>query len=161
MNPAREADSPPARAPWPPILIVATLIAGRGLDMLSGGALSGLVAFPGAPLLGGLIVALALANDVWCAVTFARLNTTILPHRAASHLATEGPFSVSRNPIYVSHVAVVAGLGLLMGSPFVLLLTPALAFALQKFSIEPEERHLLAKFGADYRAYMARTRRWL
>jgi hypothetical protein len=90
MIPSPDADVPPARAPWPPILIVVTLIAGRGLDALTGGAFAGLVSFPGAPLLGGLIVALALANDVWCALTFARLNTTILPHRAASRLATEG-----------------------------------------------------------------------
>lgn len=156
-----EEVAPPARIPWPPLLILAALLAGRALDGLTGGALAGLVAFPGAPLLGGLIVALALANDLWCATTFARLETTILPHRAATHLATEGPFRFSRNPIYVSHVAVVFGLGLLLGSPFVVLLTPALAFALQKLSIEPEERHLAAKFGADYRAYVARTRRWL
>lgn len=161
MNPSPDADAPPARAPWPPILIVLTLILGRVLDRLTGGALASLVSFSVAPLLGGLIVALALANDVWCALTFARLKTTILPHRAASKLATEGPFRFSRNPIYVSHVAVTLGLGLLMGSPFVVLLTPALAFALQKLSIEPEERHLGAKFGGDYQAYMARTRRWL
>ncbi|MGJ0507252.1 MAG: methyltransferase family protein [Methylocystis sp.] len=161
MTPAPEADAPPARAPWPPILIILALILGRTLDWLTGGALAGLLAFPAAPLLGGVIVALALANDVWCALTFARLKTTILPHRAASRLATEGAFRFSRNPIYVSHVAVVLGLGLLMRSPFVILLTPALAVALQKWSIEPEERHLLAKFGAQYQAYMARTRRWL
>jgi protein-S-isoprenylcysteine O-methyltransferase Ste14 len=164
-----DADRPPARLPWPPLLIVGALILGQGLDRLfgqgldrlTGGALSGLVAFPGAPLIGALVVALALANDVWCALTFARLKTTILPHRAASRLATEGPFRFSRNPIYVSHVAVVAGLGLLLGSPFVVLLTPFLAFALQKLSIEPEERHLRAKFGPDFSAYVARTRRWL
>ncbi len=158
---APEADAPPARVPWPPILILCALVAGRALDWLTGGALAGLVSFPGAPLLGGVIVALALANDIWCALTFARLKTTIMPHRAAAHLATSGPFRFSRNPIYVSHVAVVLGLGLLMSSPFVLLLTPLLAVALQKLSIEPEERHLSAKFGAEYRAYVARTRRWL
>ncbi|RTL82374.1 MAG: isoprenylcysteine carboxylmethyltransferase family protein [Hyphomicrobiales bacterium] len=158
---APETDAPPARIPWPPLLILGALLVGRALDWAAGGALAGLVAFPGAPLLGGLIVALALANDAWCAATFARAKTTILPHRAASHLATGGPFRFSRNPIYVSHVAVVLGLGLLLASPFTVLLTPLLAFALQKLSIEPEERHLRAKFGADYRAYVARTRRWL
>ncbi len=58
-------------------------------------------------------------------------------------------------------MAVVFGLALLLRSPFTLLLTPLLAFGLQKLSVEPEERHLLLKFGDDYRAYMARTRRWL
>jgi protein-S-isoprenylcysteine O-methyltransferase Ste14 len=158
MTPSQDT---PARAPWPPILIVATLLCGGALDRLSGGALSGLVSFPGAATLGGLLVALAIANDLWCATVFARLGTTILPHRAASRLATDGPFRFSRNPIYVSHVTIVLGLGLLLGSPFAVLLTPALAFGLQKLAVEPEERHLLGKFGDDYRAYMARTRRWL
>lgn len=158
MTPSNDA---PARAPWPPILIVLTLLCGGALDRLSGGEMSGLFAFPGAAALGGLLVALALANDLWCASVFARLGTTILPHRAASHLATDGPFRFSRNPIYVSHVTIVLGLGLLLGSPFTVLLTPLLAFGLQKLAVEPEERHLLGKFGDDYRAYMARTRRWL
>lgn len=160
MSP-REALSPPARMPWPPILIAGTILAGLALDRLSGGAMKSLVDFPGAPILGGVIVALALANEIWCAMTLARHKTTIMPHRAASALATEGPFRWSRNPIYVSHVAVVLGVGLLIGSPFAMLLTPLLAVGLHKLSIEPEERHLLGKFGDAYRAYMARTRRWL
>lgn len=155
------AEDVPARAPWPPILMVMTLVSGGALDRLSDGALSGFVSFPGAAALGMLLVALALANDLWCATVFARLGTTILPHRAATRLATEGPFRFSRNPIYVSHVAVILGLGLLLGSPFTVLMTPFLAFGLQKLAVEPEERHLLDKFGDDYRGYMARTRRWL
>lgn len=154
-------DAPPSRAPWPPILIALAILSGRALDKASGGALAGLVSFPGAQLLGGAIVALALANDIWCAVTFARHKTTIMPHRAASQLATDGPFRWSRNPIYISHVAIVLGLGLLIGSPFAVLSTPLLALGLQKLAVEPEEQHLLAKFGDDYRAYTARTRRWL
>jgi len=161
MSPRPEDDAPPARAPWPPILIALVILAGLAFDRLSGQALAHLVSFPGARFLGGVIVAAALANDLWCAAIFARRRTTIMPHRAASHLAIDGPFRWSRNPIYVSHVAVVLGLGLLLASPFTVLLTPFLAFGLQKLSIEPEERHLMAKFGEEYRAYMARTRRWL
>jgi protein-S-isoprenylcysteine O-methyltransferase Ste14 len=134
---------------------------GLALDKISGGALRALVSFPGAQILGGGIVALALANDVWCARNLARHGTTILPHRAATRLVTDGPFRWSRNPIYVSHVAIAFGLGLLIASPFTLLCTPLLAFGLQKLSIEPEERHLIRRFGDEYHAYMARARRWL
>jgi len=160
MN-TQEPDRPPARAPWPPMLIVATLAAGATLDAMSGGALKSYVSFSAARILGGGVVTLAIANDIWCAATLARHRTTIMPHRAASHLATDGPFQWSRNPIYISHVAATFGLGLLLNSPFTILLTPLLALALARLSIEPEERHLLSKFGEDYRAYMARTRRWL
>lgn len=151
----------PSRIPWPPLLVGATLIAGLLLDTLTHDVLSGLVSFRFAQEIGGAIIVLAFANDVWCARTLARHKTTILPHRAASQLVTDGPYRWSRNPIYVSHVAVVIGLGLLLQSPFVLLLAPIFALALVKFSIEPEERHLLRKFGDDYRSYMARARRWV
>lgn len=161
MSPPADKIPPPARTPWPPILIALTIVAGLALDRMSGGGLAKFLAFPGAQLLGGLIVALALVNDFWCALVLARHETTIMPHRAASRLVTEGPFRWSRNPIYVSHVAIVIGVALLISSPFVALLAPVLAFGLQKLAIEPEERHLLLKFGDDYRAYMARTRRWL
>lgn len=158
--PAR-IDEPPSRTPWPPILMAATFAAGLALDAATGSKLSGHAPFSMTEATGVAIIVLALANDVWCARLLARHGTTIMPHRAVSTLVTEGPFRYSRNPIYVSHVALVFGLGLLLGSPFTLLLTPALAFALTRLAIEPEERHLLKKFGAAYRAYMARTRRWL
>jgi len=161
MSTPENRDPPPARAPWPPILMAAVVIAGRAMDALSAGAFEALLSSSFVAVIGVVIVALALANDMWCAMTLARHRTTIMPHRAASHLATDGPFSRSRNPIYVSHVAVIFGLGLLMKSPFTILLTPLLAVGLTKLSIEPEERHLQRKFGDDYCAYMARTRRWL
>lgn len=155
------ADEPPSHTPWPPILMAATLAAGLALDWATGSSLADPAPFSLTRAAGGAIIALALANDVWCARLLARRHTTIMPHRAASFLVTDGPFRYSRNPLYVSHVALIFGLGLMLGSPFTLLLTPLLALGLTKLAIEPEERHLLRKFGNDYRSYMARTRRWL
>jgi protein-S-isoprenylcysteine O-methyltransferase Ste14 len=110
---------------------------------------------------GATVVILALVNDIWCVASMARHRTTIRPDRAASSLVTEGPFRWSRNPIYVSHVALTAGLGLAFGSAWVVLLLPALVVGLTKLAIEPEERHLSIKFGSRFAAYVAQTRRWL
>ncbi|MGJ0425443.1 methyltransferase family protein [Methylocystis sp.] len=161
MNAQISANAPPSRIPWPPILMGLTLAAGLALDAVTGASLIDRASSPLPQLAGAAIAVLALANDVWCFRILSRHQTTIMPHRAASFLVTEGPFRFSRNPIYVSHVALIFGLGLFLGSPFTLLLTPVLAFGLTKLAIEPEERHLLGKFGDDYRSYMARTRRWL
>lgn len=161
MNAPMREDASPSRIPWPPILMGLTLAAGLALDAATGASLIDRASSSITQAAGATIVVLALANDVWCFRTFSRRQTTIMPHRAASFLVTEGPFRLSRNPIYVSHVALIFGLGLLLGSPFTLLLTPVLAIGLTKLAIEPEERHLLEKFGDDYRSYMARTRRWL
>lgn len=154
----QETDTPPSRIPWPPILIVATLIAGRGLDIAAGHSL----ALPGAAVtIGALIIVLAVANDVWCAGMFWRHKTTIMPHRAVSSLITDGPYRFSRNPIYVSHVALTFGIALLMRSAGVALLIPVLVYALAKLAIEPEERHLALKFGDEFQNYARRVRRWL
>ncbi|MBI1980700.1 MAG: isoprenylcysteine carboxylmethyltransferase family protein [Methylocystis sp.] len=158
--PMRE-DASPSRIPWPPILMGLTLAAGLALDAATQTSLIDRASSSFIQAAGAAIVVLALANDVWCFRIFSRHQTTIMPHRAASFLVTEGPFRFSRNPIYVSHVALIFGLGLFLGSPFTLLLTPVLAVGLTKLAIKPEERRLLEKFGDDYRSYVARTRRWL
>ncbi len=152
--------APPSRTPWPPILIAATIALGLALDAATEWS-PDLMSAHLPRSIGGAMIVLALVNDVWCARFFARHQTTVLPHRPASALIVDGPFRVSRNPIYISHIATTLGIGLLLASPFTVLLTPLLVLALTKFSIEPEERHLEAKFGDAYRIYMARTRRWL
>jgi len=153
-----EAD-PPSRIAWPPRLLVVAIAAGALLDVIL--PLSD-AAWPASMRVAGVvIVALALASDVWCARLMRRQGTTIRPDRAVSSLVTAGPFRWSRNPIYVAHVALVAGLGLALGSVWMILLTPALAFGLQRLAIEREERHLSQRFGAEFDAYVASTRRWL
>ncbi|QGM44588.1 methyltransferase family protein [Methylocystis heyeri] len=158
IPPSKESDVPPSSIPWPPLLFIAVIIAGRLLQQF----------FP-APLIppelghvaGALLVSLGVANDIWCAMTLRRRRTTILPHRSASALVTSGPFRYSRNPIYVSELALTLGLGLLLRSLWMVLLTPLLSLALTKLAIEPEERHLERKFGAEFQQYAARTPRWL
>ena len=152
-----EFDEPPTHVPWPPILMAAAIGGGLALDrLLPLTEVHGL-----AKPVGGIIVALALLSDIWCATVFRRRRTTIMPHRAVSALVTDGPYRWSRNPIYVSHVALTFGLGLLLGSPWIVLLTPALIWGLTTLAIVPEERHLSKKFGSTFAAYAARAPRWL
>jgi protein-S-isoprenylcysteine O-methyltransferase Ste14 len=149
---------PPSRIAWPPLLLVAAVAGGLALDALGLEPAS----WPQSSRAAGIaLILLALANDLWCARLMWRSGTTIRPDRAVSRLVTEGPFRWSRNPIYVSHVALVAGLGLAFASPGMLLLAPLVAFGLARLAIAREERHLHRRFGRDYEAYVARTRRWL
>ncbi|WP_246728734.1 isoprenylcysteine carboxylmethyltransferase family protein [Methylosinus sp. RM1] len=153
------APDPPSRIPWPPLLLLTAIAGGALLDALlplSEGAWP-----PSLRVVGGLIVALALANDLWCASLMRRQGTTLRPDRPVSSLVTAGPYQWSRNPIYVANVALVVGLGLALGSVWMLLLAPAMGFLLQRLAIEPEERHLSQRFGAEFDAYAAKVRRWL
>jgi protein-S-isoprenylcysteine O-methyltransferase Ste14 len=83
------------------------------------------------------------------------------PGIPTSQVVTTGVFSMSRNPLYLGGVCVLAGIALAFNLPWTLiLLLPALV-ASHYVLIVPEERYLSAKFGAAYRAYTASVCRWL
>ena len=107
-----------------------------------------------------LVVAFLLWNG-WTLSVMASHRTSILPGGATSTVLQSGPFSVSRNPLYVGLVALDAGLALLAGSFWALLLVPVGVAGLLWGAIRPEERYLTGKFGAEYESYRARVRRWL
>lgn len=88
-------------------------------------------------------------------------KTNVHAHKPAMQLVASGPFAFSRNPIYLAMALAVLAIAGLINSLWLLLLSPATAFALQKLAIEPEERYLERKFGTRYLEYKARVRRWI
>jgi len=83
------------------------------------------------------------------------------PGQPTTRLVTGGVFAWSRNPLYLGGFAALAGLALALGAAWgLIMLLPALAAA-HALLIRPEERYLEATFGAEYRAYAARVRRWV
>jgi protein-S-isoprenylcysteine O-methyltransferase Ste14 len=91
---------------------------------------------------------------------FRRAGTPFLPYRETLAIVTDGPFRFTRNPLYFSAILALAGVALWWDSLWLLALLPLVAVALQRLVIGPEERYLEARFGARYRDYRARVRRW-
>ena len=162
----RGAPSQSVRAPaWvratAPLHCLLAFAAGAGLQHLLG------LPVPQPPLREALHVAgTVLANAglvlaLWCFALFARRRTTILPGAAPARLVLGGPYRFSRNPIYLSLVLAYAGLALMLDLPWALLLLPLPVAVMQCAIIPFEERQLRQRFGAEYAAYAAGTRRWL
>ncbi|MCO5163750.1 MAG: isoprenylcysteine carboxylmethyltransferase family protein [Mesorhizobium sp.] len=151
----------PNRFPWPPVIYVAAiaiaLILGYlvPLPWLPSPASDLLFAF------GWLLVAAAIAIDIGAMRTMSKHRTTIMPHRGSAHLVTDGPFSFTRNPIYLGNTMLTFGVGLISGIAWFLPMALIAAFATQKLAIEREERHLYARFGKRFRDYTKRVRRWI
>ncbi|MEM9755365.1 MAG: isoprenylcysteine carboxylmethyltransferase family protein [Pseudomonadota bacterium] len=97
----------------------------------------------------------------WSAVWFARKGTTIEPHHTPQKLIVEGPYRLSRNPIYLGMVVILAGLVLWLGAVSGLVLPGVFVVVLTQRFIVPEENGLRSAFGAEAEAYLTRTRRWL
>jgi len=79
----------------------------------------------------------------------------------STSLVTQGPFRLTRNPIYLGGTLLYPGLALLLDRIGPLLLPPTLLTTLQRAVIEREEGYLLERFGEDYQRYQEEVPRWL
>lgn len=75
-------------------------------------------------------------------------------------LVTQGPYAVSRNPMYVGWTLTYVGCALLLGNPWPLILLPGVTVATHR-EVLREETRLEERFGAAYRTYTLNVRRYL
>ncbi|MCI0467797.1 MAG: isoprenylcysteine carboxylmethyltransferase family protein [Beijerinckiaceae bacterium] len=151
------ADRPKVLAS-PALIFAAVLIAGFILDWLwpmeflpQGWSL----------VIGFFLVFIAINIKTYAVREMVKLSTNLSVRKPTNAIATEWPFSVSRNPIYAGIILLNIGVACFVNALPILLLTPVLVLALQKGVIEPEERYLEQKFGDKYLRYKAKVRRWI
>lgn len=112
---------------------------------------------------GGLALAGSLALIGWAVATFRRHNTTVDPlePERASQLVTDGPFRLSRNPMYVAMAGVLVANAASRRSLVALMPAAGLVALMDATQIEVEERAMRARFGTDWDDYAAVTPRWV
>jgi protein-S-isoprenylcysteine O-methyltransferase Ste14 len=97
----------------------------------------------------------------WGLVTFRRARTTTVPGQISAELVTWGPYSFTRNPMYVGLTIAYIGETFILQQiwPRILLL---LVLAYVNWVVIPlEQRKLSETFGEEYARYQVRVRRWL
>jgi protein-S-isoprenylcysteine O-methyltransferase Ste14 len=77
--------------------------------------------------------------------------------RKNAELVTDGPFSMTRNPLYVFSCLGAAGVGLMFGSLLAALALALAAWLALSITAQREATFLAQRFGAAYAAYAART----
>lgn len=77
-----------------------------------------------------------------------------------TRIVTEGPYRLTRNPMYLGHLIFMLGLAVTFRSwvALVILLLRAIWFHRR---VVADEARLAARFGAEYTGYAARVKRWL
>jgi protein-S-isoprenylcysteine O-methyltransferase Ste14 len=142
----------------PPLLYLAGLLVGLALEL----------AFPidGPPTwvriaVGALGLAAFLYLDGGATMRFGRADTNVIPWKPASALVTDGPYRITRNPMYVGmaclYVAIAVGFSLI----WALVLLPLVLIVVDRLVIAKEEPYLERLFGEPYLDYKNRVRRWL
>lgn len=110
---------------------------------------------PGASILGAALVLLGIAVMIWATRTAGRMTLA-----DDAQLITDGPYQLSRHPMYVAWTFLYLGLLLLLDSGWLLILFPFLALWLQ-WESGKEERRLIESFGPAYVQYQDKVRRYL
>ncbi|WGV28157.1 methyltransferase family protein [Halotia branconii] len=143
---------------FPPALYTGTLLIGLLLDFVfpidflprSVGLVLGMLA---------IICAGLFAISAFRAMNSAR--TAINPSQPTTAIVSDGVFSLSRNPIYLSLTLLYMGITLLFSALWALLLLLPLLVIVQIGVVKREEIYLERKFGDEYLCYKARVRRWV
>lgn len=154
-NAPAKADAPDVKM-LPPMVVLLFVSAGIILDWL--------FPFNWGHMWGGLGLILFIAAVIcakWSINVMKAAGTNVPPNQPATVIVSEGPFQFSRNPIYLSFLVAYAGLAMMADAPVMLLLIPALYFALERMAIVPEEAYLEEKFGDEYLGYKNSVRRWV
>jgi protein-S-isoprenylcysteine O-methyltransferase Ste14 len=107
-------------------------------------------------VVGGFLIGISVASLV-----LARTTVNPLKPSKASSLVTDGVFGISRNPIYVGDLFILAALVVWLGNLLNIVLLVVFAWYITTFQIQPEERALSALFKEQYSSYCSRVRRWL
>jgi len=91
---------------------------------------------------------------------FRRTHQDPKPWKPTPELIIQGPYTFTRNPIYLGMLCIQIGLGGAVGIFWISLLAPAALLTVHFIAVRPEEKYLREKFGASYDDYRARVRRY-
>ncbi len=106
--------------------------------------------------LGVLIVAAGV-------IEFKRSRTTVNPlaPEQSSCIVTTGVYRWTRNPMYLGMATSLLGVAVWRATLPAYVLVPLFCAWVERFQVQPEERTLLASFGAAYANYLSQVRRWI
>ena len=150
-------DNPGVVAP-PPLIYAGTLAIGLLVHLFFP-----VKFFPkvGATLIGRICTTIAGTLALSAFFEMRRAGTHVNPTQPATALVTQGPFRLTRNPLYLSLTLLYAGIAFMVNSLWAILLLPGALVVMRYGVIEREERYLERKFGDLYVSYKAKVGRWI
>ena len=111
--------------------------------------------------IGLSVVAASLVLFAWAVMTMRREGASIPTGEPTDTIVARGPYRFSRNPIYLSMVGLLTGIGVWANSGWFIALAVFAVVLLNWGVISREERYLERKFGETYLNYKVQIRRWI
>jgi len=156
-KPAPAGDYPKVITP-PPVIVLIMIAAGFAASLIQPlRFIDGYARY----IAGG---ALLILSAVIVSLAFFKMKgagTNVDVRKPATAVVTDGIYSCTRNPMYVSLVIFLAAASVLLNNLWIMILIPVFIFIMGRGVIAREELYLEEKFGARYTDYKERVRRWL
>jgi len=142
----------------PPTYLFLSLLAMAALHFLLPG--KQVIALPwslfgAAPFLAGILLNMVADR------AFKRHETTVKPLEESAALVTSGAYAISRHPMYLGFVLILAGIAIFAGSLTPCAIVVLFAVLMDRVFIRIEEKMLEEKFGEKWLSYKAKVRRWI
>jgi len=110
---------------------------------------------------GVVLFAIGVVFASWSLLIFHKARTTTTPGESSKLLVDRGPYSYSRNPMYVSLVLAYLGEAGFLAQAWPLFALPMVILYLNWIVIPLEEEILRRDFKIEYEEYCFRVRRWI
>lgn len=149
-------DTPGVIAP-PPLVFGVPLLLALGVNAINPRSL---LPAPWPVVLGPACLAVGLLA-LPALYAFWRAGTRPEPWKPSTALVVSGPYRFTRNPMYVGMTAIYLSVTFWVNTPWPLPLLPLVLGVMRYGVIAREETYMERRFGAEYRAYRGRVRRWL
>jgi protein-S-isoprenylcysteine O-methyltransferase Ste14 len=92
---------------------------------------------------------------------FLKYRTTLNPNKKSGKLVIEGPYKITRNPMYLGAFNVFLGMAIISGSVLSIICSFIAPLLLNYIVIPFEERVMQRTFGKQYLQYKQKVGRWL
>lgn len=112
-------------------------------------------------LIGIIPVICGVALNLIADQAFKKVGTTVKPFQESTELVTGGAYGISRHPMYLGYVLILAGVAVMLGSVTPFLVVPVFAVLMEVVFIRVEERMLEESFGEAWVGYKDAVRRWI
>ena len=111
--------------------------------------------------IGWLFIIFGGVLNIWTDRLFKIKKTTIKPGEKSKKLVTDGPFKISRHPIYLGMTFILFGIALLHGTLITFIFPIFFIILTEKLFIPIEEKNLEKTFGKKYLDYKKKVGRWI
>jgi protein-S-isoprenylcysteine O-methyltransferase Ste14 len=107
------------------------------------------------------VFSVGFALAIWAIVTIRRAGTQIETYKPTTTIVANGPYRLTRNPVYIGMFLGQAGLAIGFNDLWPLAMLVPFYLVVRYGVVAREESYLDRKFGAVYLSYKSRVRRWI